>query len=294
MERLRSLGLRPSVRPFVLMVAMLASLALLPAGASATAKTDLPVPAEVKRADIALDHLERRTAGLAARRDRLARRITAIERRLERLRDGAGERRTIRRLERRLEVLRGERLATLVAKERVRASERVLVTGLSLPARQRLAADALLRAELPEPTGFDDILAPFAGAPLAGSGGPETGEASPRAALAASWALTQVGVPYRWAGRSPETGFDCSGLVYWSFQQVGVDVPHQSAELYALGERVPLDALQPGDVLSFRGQGHVGFYLGAGRYVHSTESGDVVSISPVAARGDVDGAVRIR
>lgn len=294
MERLRSPGLRPSVRPFVLMVAMLASSALFPGGASATTKADLPVPAEVKRAGIALDHLDRRTTGLAARRDRLARRITRLERRLERLRVGAGDRRTIRRLERRLEGLRAERASTQVEKVRVRIAERVLVTGLSLPARQRLAADALLRTETPIPAGFDGLLAPYAAAPFDALIETDPGAASPRAALAASWALTQVGAPYRWAGRSPETGFDCSGLVYWSFQQVGVDVPHQSAEVYALGERVPLDALQPGDVLSFRGQGHVGFYLGAGRYVHSTETGDVVSISPVAARGDVDGAVRIR
>lgn len=294
MERLRSLDLRPSVRPFVLMVAMLASLALVPAGASATAKTDLPVPAEVKRAGIALDHLERRASGLAARRDRLARRIADVERRLEQVGAGAGDRRAIRRLERRLETLRAERADTLAEKGRVRTAERVLVTGLSLPARQRLAADAVLRIEATAPAGFEDLLAPYAGAPLEAPEALGADGASPRAALAASWALTQLGAPYRWAGRSPETGFDCSGLVYWSFQQVGVEVPHQSAELYALGERIPLDALQPGDVLSFRGQGHVGFYLGAGRYVHSTETGDVVSISPVAARGDVDGAVRIR
>ncbi len=294
MERLRSLRLRPSVRPFVLMVAMLASLALLPAGAAATAKTDLPVPAEVKRADIALEHLDRRTDGLAARRDRLARRIAATERRLDRLRGQGATRRTIRRLERRLEVLRTDRATTLAEKGRVRTAERVLITGLSLPARQRLAADVLLQGEAPDTGGFDDLLAPYAGATIEASTAERTTDASPRAALAASWALTQLGAPYRWAGRSPETGFDCSGLVYWSFQQVGVQVPHQSAELYALGERVPLDALQPGDVLSFRGQGHVGFYLGAGRYAHSTESGDVVSVSPVAARGDVDGAVRIR
>lgn len=294
MERLRSPGLRPSVRPFVLMVAMLAAYFLLPAGASATAKTTLPVPAEVARADIALDHLERRTTGLADRRDRLARRITALERRLERLRDGAGDRRAIRRAERRLEDLRTERATTLAEKGRVRTAERVLVTGLSLPARQRLAADEVLTADDPGATGFADLLAPYAGAPVDALADDGPGGPSSRAALAASWALTQLGAPYRWAGRSPETGFDCSGLVYWSFQQVGVEVPHQSAELYALGERVPLDALQPGDVLSFRGQGHVGFYLGAGRYVHSTETGDVVSVSPVAARDDLDGAVRIR
>lgn len=112
-------------------------------------------------------------------------------------------------------------------------------------------------------------------------------------ALASAFALTQVGRPYRWAGMSPATGFDCSGLIAWSFGQAGLALPHQSAEIWALGTRIPLSRARPGDIMSFHGQGHVGIYLGGGNYVHSTQSGDFIRVSSVASRSDLDGVVRI-
>ena len=52
-------------------------------------------------------------------------------------------------------------------------------------------------------------------------------------------------------------------------------------------------ALQPGDLVSFHGQGHVGLYLGEGLYVHSTKAGDVVRVHAIADRSDLDGFVRL-
>jgi cell wall-associated NlpC family hydrolase len=100
--------------------------------------------------------------------------------------------------------------------------------------------------------------------------------------LAAAHALRALGVPYRWAGASLESGFDCSGLVYWAYAQVGIEVPHSSYALYGVGKRVSRGNLKPGDVLFFSGLGHVGLYLGNGRMVHAPETGRVVEVVRLA------------
>lgn len=91
-------------------------------------------------------------------------------------------------------------------------------------------------------------------------------------------ALEAVGVPYRWGGTSPATGFDCSGLVRWAYLRVGVDLPHNSHALYGVGRDVSRSRMEAGDVLFFSGLGHVGLYLGDGRMVHAPYSGKNVEI----------------
>ena len=95
---------------------------------------------------------------------------------------------------------------------------------------------------------------------------------------AARIALRAVGVPYRWGGTSPAGGFDCSGLVYWAYGELGVEVPHSSYALAGIGRRVGRPRLRPGDVLVFSGYGHVGLYVGRGRMVHAPNSGRVVEV----------------
>ena len=99
-----------------------------------------------------------------------------------------------------------------------------------------------------------------------------------RAERAARFALGEVGVPYRWGGESPESGFDCSGLVRWAYLRVGVELPHNSYALYGEGRRVPESKMAPGDILFFEGLGHVGLYLGRGRMVHAPETGRSVEV----------------
>jgi cell wall-associated NlpC family hydrolase len=99
---------------------------------------------------------------------------------------------------------------------------------------------------------------------------------------AAKLALREVGVPYRWGGASPESGFDCSGLVRWAYLQVGIELPHSSYALYGVGRRVPASRMVAGDVLFFEGLGHVGLYVGRGRMVHAPETGRNVEIVRLA------------
>jgi cell wall-associated NlpC family hydrolase len=95
---------------------------------------------------------------------------------------------------------------------------------------------------------------------------------------AAEIALQAVGIPYRWGGSSPSSGFDCSGLVYWAYGRLGIELPHSSYALYDQGRPVALSRLMPGDVLFFAGLGHVGLYIGGGRMVHAPHSGRDVEI----------------
>jgi cell wall-associated NlpC family hydrolase len=95
---------------------------------------------------------------------------------------------------------------------------------------------------------------------------------------AAAYALQAVGIPYRWGGESPATGFDCSGLVRWAYLRFGIDLPHSSYALATYGRSVPRSRLEPGDVLVFSGLGHVGLYIGEGRMVHAPQSGRNVEV----------------
>jgi peptidoglycan DL-endopeptidase CwlO len=102
---------------------------------------------------------------------------------------------------------------------------------------------------------------------------------------AATVALRYLGVPYRWGGASPGTGFDCSGLVMYVYAQLGIPLPHQAAAQYGYGVQVPIDQLEPGDLVFFDGLSHVGIYIGNGEMVHAPQTGDVVSITALSQYG---------
>ena len=100
-------------------------------------------------------------------------------------------------------------------------------------------------------------------------------------------ALHALGVKYRWGGRSPETGFDCSGLVTHVFERAwGVMLPAGTAALSKVGTPVRrLKELEPGDLVFYntrnRPYSHVGIYLGDGRFVHAPRSGAIVRVESV-------------
>jgi cell wall-associated NlpC family hydrolase len=99
-----------------------------------------------------------------------------------------------------------------------------------------------------------------------------------RGQRAVSFALEAVGTPYRYGGESPDSGFDCSGLVRWAYGRAGLDVPHNSQALYGVGRRIAKTRLEAGDVLFFEGLGHVGLYLGSGEMVHAPYTGKRVEV----------------
>lgn len=93
-------------------------------------------------------------------------------------------------------------------------------------------------------------------------------------------ALQMRGVPYLWGGVTP-AGFDCSGLVYYSYAKAGIRVPRTSRAQYAAATTISPEQARPGDLLFFvnRGNWHVGISLGGERFVHAPQTGRLVSIS---------------
>ncbi|KKK38814.1 hypothetical protein WQ57_06840 [Mesobacillus campisalis] len=91
---------------------------------------------------------------------------------------------------------------------------------------------------------------------------------------AISVAKSNQGVKYLWGGSTPK-GFDCSGLVSYSFKQAGKTLPRTAAEMYTKGTKVA--SLSPGDLLFYATAGgkkvtHVAIYIGNGQMVHATSS----------------------
>lgn len=90
--------------------------------------------------------------------------------------------------------------------------------------------------------------------------------------------LRYIGVPYRWGGTSPTSGFDCSGFVYFMFQSHGINMNRTtSSQLFTMGVPVDRSLIQPGDLVFFSlsvfGQvSHVGFYLGDGKFISALSS----------------------
>ena len=114
---------------------------------------------------------------------------------------------------------------------------------------------------------------------------------SARAAQAIAFAKAQLGKPYQYAASGPES-YDCSGLTMAAWGSAGVSLPHYSGAQYSMLPKVPLDAMQPGDLV-FWGSGgsqHVGIYVGGGLMIHAPHTGDVVRVAPVY--GSPVGAAR--
>jgi len=94
-------------------------------------------------------------------------------------------------------------------------------------------------------------------------------------------ALGLVGTPYRYGGNTPESGFDCSGLIGYVYKsRAGVAPPRTVAQLSDFGESVSTRNLRTGDLVIF-GSGrpfHAGIYVGEGRFVHAPSTGGTVRL----------------
>ena len=124
----------------------------------------------------------------------------------------------------------------------------------------------------------------FALAAAAGCASAPLGPASRRGdagSAVAEWAKRELGRPYRLGGRSPETGFDCSGLAWWAHRQAGIEIPPTAETQFREGKKVSRRALRSGDLVFFstehRGPSHVGVYVGNGLFVHAPKTGRAVA-----------------
>jgi len=114
---------------------------------------------------------------------------------------------------------------------------------------------------------------------------PVNPNAETKSSMAATQSLTLVGKPYRYGGNNPQ-GFDCSGLVQYSYSLAGVDLPHGTSHLRRLSRPISQNQMQRGDILFFNQEGkksaHVALYLGDDRFIHSPSSGKNVYIASFA------------
>lgn len=109
--------------------------------------------------------------------------------------------------------------------------------------------------------------------------------AQPRPHPALEVARHMLGAPYRYGGAGPR-GFDCSGLVYYSYRRAGIDVPRTTTEQYRQSEHLALANVQPGDLIFFRisrrKPSHVGIYAGGGQFIHAPSSGKRVAYASLS------------
>jgi cell wall-associated NlpC family hydrolase len=166
-------------------------------------------------------------------------------------------------------------LAQLIAQEQARRA-----AAAAAAARARFAANSVAHSTALRGSSGSDA---FANIPLP----PPSG----RAAAAIAFARAQLGKPYVYAASGPDS-YDCSGLTMAAWGAAGVSLPHYSGAQYDMLPKVPLDAMQPGDLVFWGAGGsqHVGIYIGGGLMIHAPHTGDVVQIAPVF--GSPVGAAR--
>ncbi len=183
----------------------------------------------------------------------------------------------------------GRLLAAEQARERREAAERAEIARRRQTLNAAAAAPSAPAATAVAPTPVAPEPVPANPAPSAPAEPLPSGSGN---AAAATVAMKYLGVPYKWGGASPSTGFDCSGLASYAYAQIGKSVPHYTVAIWNAFPKVPAGQLQVGDLVFYRGLGHMGIYIGGGQYVNAPQTGDFVKVSGMASRSDYVGAVR--
>ena len=111
---------------------------------------------------------------------------------------------------------------------------------------------------------------------------------APVGAVAAHHALNMVGTNYRYGGTHPQQGFDCSGLVQYSYKRAGIAVPRNTKLQRKSSKAVSHVRLKKGDLLFFnqagKRSGHVAIYVGNDKFVHAPSSGKTVRVDSLKNR----------
>jgi peptidoglycan DL-endopeptidase CwlO len=120
-----------------------------------------------------------------------------------------------------------------------------------------------------------------------------TGTTATQAGQAVAYAYSKIGDAYVWGATGPST-FDCSGLVMAAWASAGVSIPRISYDQISDLPSVPLDALQPGDIVGFAGNSHVGIYVGNNKIIDAPHSGADVELIPLSGwyAQELDAAVQ--
>jgi cell wall-associated NlpC family hydrolase len=118
---------------------------------------------------------------------------------------------------------------------------------------------------------------------------PEQRPLSPEAQEVVLFSLGLLNTGYRFGGKNPEAGLDCSGMVSYVYSQAaGLKVKGSAADIAKQGKAVPIEAARPGDLLFFNTQNkphsHVAIYLGDGRFVHAPSSRGKVRVDTLGTR----------
>jgi len=197
-------------------------------------------------------------------------------------------------------------LGAAIDEEEQRRAEAAAAADLAKQQQQQAAADAAAAAAasskksaVSAPRGGGTGTATVAGAAPAadasGGGGGDAGASgggggggvsappvASGAGIAVNAAMSQLGVPYRFAADSPGVAFDCSGLTKYAWGQAGVSLPHQSGAQYGSIAHITQSEIQPGDLIFYKSPiGHVAIYIGGGSMIHAPRTGDVVKIAAV-------------
>lgn len=245
-----------------------------------------------------IDRLEAQRADLAAERERLeaqraevAARAAALEERRTEVEAAMSERESA------LASAEGD-LADLVAEEQRRRAEAEAARARE-EARRRAEEEARRRAAT-STTQAPTTTVPGVEGDDVVSETPETIETEapadlppvhPRAAEAVAAAKSKLGTPYQWGGNGPDS-YDCSGLTKYAWSSVGVQIPRSSRTQMAALPSVPLEHIQPGDLLFFGSPvHHVGIYAGDGQMVNAPYTGSHVRMDSIW-RSDFAGAGR--
>jgi peptidoglycan DL-endopeptidase CwlO len=122
-----------------------------------------------------------------------------------------------------------------------------------------------------------------------------SGPTSTQAEKAVAFAYAQLGCPYVYGGTGPcHMGYDCSGLAQAAWAAAGVAIPRTSYDQWANLPHVSTSAMEPGDILVFNGEGHVGIYVGNGYLIDAPVPGQNVERVPLQGwySSTLDGVVR--